>query len=340
VAPPTRKRKKRFLDGCITNAYARVVLDLRRLAALRAVAQYGTISAAARSLHFTAPAVSQQLAALEREAGTALLDRSGRSVRLTDAGTVLAAHAEVLLGQMDAAEAAIATARGARSGSVRIAAFPTAMGTLVAEAIQALAVGEPLIDVRGIEAEPEVALPLLRTDQVDIAVVHHYDLVPRTLPETAVATTILSEPMFVALPADHRRAGSSQIRLGSLRTERWIAPNIGNACYELVQRACGAAGFVPELVVQSTDYGSTLAMVGRGVGVALVPALAVEHVDLAGVVLRPLVTPLHRHIHVLTTARARTAGACAAVADSLAAAGARRYSNSPSGGSMTTTPSR
>jgi DNA-binding transcriptional LysR family regulator len=179
-------------------------------------------------------------------------------------------------------------------------------------------------DVRAVEAEPDVALPMLRTDQVDVAVVHHYDLVPRAFPDTAALTTILSEPMFVVLPDGHPRAASRQIRLRSLRDERWIAPNLGNACYELVQRACGAAGFVPDLVAQSTDYSSTVALVRLGVGLALVPALAFEHIDLTGIALRPLTTPFHRHIHVLVTPRARATGAGAALVDALQAAGAAR----------------
>jgi DNA-binding transcriptional LysR family regulator len=296
------------------------MLDVRRLQALHAVAQHGSISAAARALHFTAPAVSQQLSALERETGAVLLTRTGRSVELTAAGRLLAAHADVVLDQLAIAEAALdATAQAA--GTVRLGAFPTAIATIVAVAAGALASSDPLVELRVHEAEPDRVDELWRSGAIDLAVVHHYDLVPRRAVDRTVSRPLFDEEMVLALPAGHPLADRPTIGLHTLKGERWIAPCLGNACHELVQRACGAARFVPDIVAQCTDYRAMLSLVGSGLGIALVPPLGIDGA-LRGVALRDLDEPIRRYVHVQSHVHPTAAGA--AVIDALVTAATRR----------------
>jgi DNA-binding transcriptional LysR family regulator len=299
------------------------VLDLRRLQALHALAQHGTIRAAADALHFTPAAVSQQLTALERETGTSLLVRTGRSIRLNEAGRTLAAHAEILLRQVSQAESALAAASGPTSGTVRLAAFPSAIATFVADAVGALRSTHPLIEVTVAEAEPEVAEPMLRANQVDLAVMHHYDLIPRSYPPGSPPILLLDEPMYVALPAAHALAGRRSISLRALRNEPWIVPAQALTCLELVERACGAAGFVPRPAARCTEYGAVLSLVGHGVGVALVPALALSTRSLDGVAVRTLARPIRRHTTAVVEPLAQASIAVSAVLEALVAAGAR-----------------
>jgi DNA-binding transcriptional LysR family regulator len=295
------------------------MLDVRRLQALHAVARHGSISAAARALHFTAPAVSQQLSALERETGAALLNRTGRSVELTAAGRLLAAHADVVLDQLAIAEAALdATVQA--SGTVRLGAFPTAIATVVATAAGALAASDPLVDLRVHEAEPDRVDELWRKGAIDVAVVHHYDFVPRRSVDRTLTQPLFDETMLLALSSDHPLAERQSIELHTLKAERWIVPCLGNACYELVQRACGAARFVPDVVAQCTDHRAMLSLVGSGLGIALVPPLAIDNAP-RGVALRALADPIRRYVHLQS--HVHPTAACSAVIDALVSAAAR-----------------
>ena len=278
-----------------------LVLDVRKLQALQAVARHGSITAAARSLNFTAPAVSQQLAALERDTDAVLFERTARSIRLTDAGVLLAAHADIVLAQLDAATSALAERR-TPSGPLRIAAFPTAISSVLAPALHALHQIHPGVEATVTEAEPELAERLMRAGRIDVAIVHSYDLVPRSVADAVEFEPLFDEPMMVILPARHLPAPaesrSGPIDLATLRDRRWVMPTIGTTCHELVQRACGAAGFVPVVAAQCTDYASAVALVRAGVGPALVPAVALEERSLDGLDVRATRVPLLRYVSV------------------------------------------
>src|SRR5919202_6390909 len=154
------------------------MLDVRRLQMLRAVAREGSLSAAARSLGYTQPAVSHHIARLEEEVGTALLTRLGRGVRLTDAGAALVEHTDAVLTRLGAAEEEVAAIAGLRAGRVRLAAFPSASATLMAGALSRLRTGHPGVEVSFEEAEPEDALPLLREGELDLVLGFSYAAVP------------------------------------------------------------------------------------------------------------------------------------------------------------------
>lgn len=246
--------------------------------------------------------MSQQLAALEREAGVRLLERRGRRLALTPAGELLVTHAEVILGDLAAAEADLAALRGGPAGAVRVAAFPSAARTLLPYVWRRA--GPAL---RMVEQEPEVSVEALRRGEVDVAVAHAYTLLPRVVPDTLRRYPLLGDAVLLALPvpvADrHGLAEGAPARLDGFAAEPWLVPNTGVSCYEMIQRACGAAGFVPTVVAQATDFSVLAALVAAGAGVALVPRMALP-ADTRGLSLHPLARPVTREVFALTPAGA------------------------------------
>ncbi len=178
------------------------MLDVRRLRVLHAVSAYGSVTAAAAALGYTAPAVSQQLAALEREVGMRLTERVGRGIELTPAADILVAHADALLARLDAAESDLAALREEISGRVALAAFPSAAAAIVPTAWAALARSAPQVRIDLVEMEPEESLPAVLRGELDIAVAHCYDLMPRPLDPLFERRDLLTDPVLVALRAD------------------------------------------------------------------------------------------------------------------------------------------
>ena len=236
------------------------MLDVRRLRVLREVAVRGSVKGAAEALHMTGPAVSQQIAALERESGTTVVEREGRSVRLTAAGLTLVAHTETILAQLEAAEADLAAGEARFGGALRVAAFPT-FAVLLGPLVRELGEAMPQVRIGVRELEPEDGLAAVRLGEVEIAIVHEYDRVPRRAEESLQATPLLREPLLVALPAGHPRAGPG-VRLRDLAAERrWIVPPAGLTCRQEVVRMCAAAGFEPNVASEAYGYDVTLALV-------------------------------------------------------------------------------
>ncbi|MFI7035112.1 LysR family transcriptional regulator [Microbispora rosea] len=253
-------------------APAAPMLDVRRLRLLRELAYRGTIAAVAEALTFTPSAVSQQLAALEREAGVALLERTGRRVALTPAGVALVRHAEAVLERLEQAAAELAAARGDLSGTVRIGAFPTATRAILPSALAALAHSHQGLDPMVDEVDPAEVAPRLRAGELDVALVHEYDFVPAE-PDLALdAVPLLEEPMYLATIRPVSGEGDAA-RLLACREEPWIASTPGTLCHAMTVRACQAAGFSPRVRHHIDDFATVLAMVAVGQGVALVPEL-------------------------------------------------------------------
>jgi DNA-binding transcriptional LysR family regulator len=282
------------------------LLDVRRLRLLRDLSVYGTVSATAQALHLTGPAVSQQLAALEREAGLPLLEKHGRKLRLTSAGSRLVAHADVILGRLAAADADLAALRGSRGGTVRVAAFPSAARVLLPRVWRLLAdAGNGRPELRVIEAEPDPATAALRHGEADVAIVHAYSLLPRDLPPGCESQHLADEPVLLALHPDEaaRRglAAGQPADLAGFAHAAWLMPGPETSCHELIQRACGAAGFVPAPIARATDFSVLTALVAAGAGVALVPRMALP-TSTDGVSLHPLTSPVTRTISALTRA--------------------------------------
>jgi len=248
------------------------MLDVRRLRVLHAVSAYGSVTAAAAALGYSAPAVSQQLAALEREVGMRLTERAGRGVELTPAAHILVGHTDALLARLDAAEADLAALRDQIAGRVTLAAFPSAAASLVPAAWTALADSAPQVRLDLTEMEPEESLPAVLRGETDVAVAHEYDLLPRPLDPLFERRELLDDPVVLAIPADY--AVDGPVPLATLAGQPFLAPRPATSCAEMIQRACARAGFVPRVVARASDFQVLLSLVAVGAGVTLVPGLA------------------------------------------------------------------
>ncbi|WP_406313701.1 LysR family transcriptional regulator [Streptosporangium sp. NBC_01639] len=246
------------------------MLDVRRLRLLRELAYRGTIAAVAEAMTFTPSAVSQQLAALEREAGVALLERTGRRVRLTPAGVALVGHAEAVLERLEQASAELAAAHAGLAGSVRVGAFPTATRTILPAALAALGRDHPGLEPMVDEIDPAEVAPRLRAGDLDVALVHEYDFVPAVTDLALETEPLLEEPMYLASGSP---CGGEDDSLAGRRDAAWIASSPGTLCHTMTVRACQAAGFAPRVRHHIDDFATVLAMVAVGQGVALVPEL-------------------------------------------------------------------
>jgi DNA-binding transcriptional LysR family regulator len=298
------------------------MLDVRRLRLLRELGRLGTIAAVAQAFSYTPSAVSQQLSALEREAGVPLTRHVGRRVALTPAGAELAARTEPVLALLEEAAAALAAARSELAGELRIGAFPTAVRTLLPAALVALGTAHPRLELLVTELDPAGVPDALRTGALDIALVHEYDYVPAE-PDPALHTEpLLAETIYLASAAElpGPQAGPQAGLLGQCADRPWIAASPGTLCHQMAERLCHAAGFRPRIRHHADDFATVLALVAAGQGVALVPELALAE-DQPGVVLSPL--PARRR--TLIACRRGTAGhpAISACADALKAAAAR-----------------
>jgi DNA-binding transcriptional LysR family regulator len=247
------------------------VLDVRRLRVLREVARCGSFARAADSLSYTPSAVSQQIAALERESGTRLLERRTRGVVLTEAGQTLVEHASLILGQLDAAEAALDELAELKRGRLRMASFATAGATVLPRAVDAFRARHPAIELAVQQANPSQSVERLRAGLIDLALVVDLDPVPA---EGVEVIHLLDDPVQLALHRDHPLAGEEPVRLEALRNETWIDVPRLTSGGKVLARACERAGFEPKVAFESDDYTAIQELVGAGVGVALLPELA------------------------------------------------------------------
>ena len=299
-----------------------MLLNTNRLRILREVAERGTIAAAAEALYLTPPAVSHQLATLESEVGVALLERTARSVRLTDAGRRLVAHAEVILADCEAALADVAALAGEVSGSVRISVFQTAAQSIALPALAELSRSCPNLDLSIRELEPSYALPALRAGDLDVALSHEWDFVPLAPDPAITRYDLLDEPIVVLLPKAHPLA-SAPVRLKDLAHERWCIASESAISRKAVQRAAQAAGFEPDVILESNYFRAIGAAVEAGLGVGLAPLMT----DLRGldIVIRPLAEPpMSRRIFAAVRAGSGESPAIRTVLDAMLAAAAAR----------------
>jgi DNA-binding transcriptional LysR family regulator len=273
------------------------MLDVKRLRVLREVAAHGSFSAAAEALAYTQSAVSQQIAALEREAGTVLVDRNARGVKLTDAGEALVRHADAILARLADAEAELEAIAGLRGGRLRLVAFPSAGATLAPRAVAAFRERHPAVDITLIPGEPEDGIAALKAGETDIALLIESGF--ETCHDPAIERTpIMEDPMYALLPAGHPLAERRRLRLDDLRDDSWIMGPPVTTCpdSEILLRACQGAGFEPRIAFNSDDYLAIQGFVAAGMGVSLIPDLALLAVR-DDVVVRQLRTrPPVRHI--------------------------------------------
>jgi DNA-binding transcriptional LysR family regulator len=277
------------------------MLDVRKLRLLRELAHRETIAAVAEALSYTPSAVSQQLAALEREAGVPLLRRTGRRVVLTPAGAALAERTEQILALLEQASGALAATRAGLAGPLRIGAFPTAVRTILPAALVALGRDHPDLELMVTELDPAAVPAALRSGALDVALIHDYDYVPAE-PDPALDTEpLLEEAIYLASSA---AAGAAQAPgaagaaepgrdpVWGCRDAPWIVGSPDTLCHAMAVRACQAAGFTPRIRHHADDFATVLALVAAGQGVALVPQLGATGATgpPGGVTLTPLPT--------------------------------------------------
>ena len=279
------------------------MLDLDRLRALSAVATYGSVSAAADVLHVTTSAVSQQVAKLERETGQKLLERNGRGVRLTDAATLLASHAERILAMVEEAESDLEAQRGEVVGELALSVFPTAARGLVPAALRALGRRHPRLTVTLREQEPHMAVPLAVGGEIDLGVVQDWFNVPLAIPDGLVKAPLVDDVADLALPAGHPLAARPVVDLGELCGDSWIAASPGAICRDWLVHTLRSAGLEPRIAHTADEYATQLALVAAGLGSAIVPRLGrcdiPEGVHIVAV--RPSLT---RHVYAIWRAEA------------------------------------
>ncbi|MEU7664117.1 LysR family transcriptional regulator [Streptomyces lincolnensis] len=250
------------------------MIDLRRLHVLRAVAHYGTVTAAARALHFTTSAASQQIRQLARDLEVDLLEPQGRGVRLTPAAESLLAHADAIQARWEQAELDLRADRGEPGGPLRVCGFPVAISVLLAPMAVRLRERYARLAVRIQESGVPESFDLLFEGEVDLAVVEATPHNPPLSDARFDQQPLLDDPFDLVVPEGHRLAGRERVGLADAAREAWIAPVPDSPCRPHVLSACGEAGFSPDVVHHALDWNVTAHLVAHGLGVALVPRLA------------------------------------------------------------------
>ena len=309
------------------------MIEARHLRVLRAVAATGSFSAAARELGCTQPAVSQQMKALEQTAGTALLVRTGREMRLTQAGEALVRHAAGILAGLAAAEEEVAAIAGLRAGRVRLVSFPSGTSALVPAALAGMRAAHPGIQVSLVEAEPPRSVEMLRAGDCEIALAFRYPGAgvggrPEGGEEPApgepeaegeweglVAHPLLRDRLVGLVPEDRPLGSDGRVAVADLAAEPWIAgcPR----CRRHLVEVCESAGFTPRIDFATDDHPAVIGLVAAGLGVAVLPELALESVRPKGVRRLRVEPAVEREIVALTLPDLARVPAVAAMLDRL-----------------------
>src|SRR5919202_2656931 len=305
------------------------MLDVTRLRVIDAVARHGSVTSAARELHYSQPSVTHHLARLEAETGAQLLQRVGRGIRLTQAGQLLADRAAEIIGRIDAAAAELSAHAGLTAGRVRLAGFSSAIGSLVPRAVAALARRHPGLQISLIDTHPPEALELLRTGKIEVAIIFRYD---ETEAEPAGVRLhhLVDDPLYL-LSARRGR------KLPALRDATWIAGC--DRCRSHLLSLCAHAGFEPRIGYTSDDMVVMQALVAAGLGVTTMPGLALGDPRAKGIVASELLGS-QRHIYAATYGAPPDPPAVAALLSALAeAATSTTSSEAPSSATRTSSTS-
>ncbi|MFY7068125.1 LysR family transcriptional regulator [Nocardiopsis changdeensis] len=250
------------------------MIDLRRLRVLRAVAHYGTVTAAAEALHMTTSAASQQIRLLAGELGVPLLEPRGRGVRLTPAAHDLLTHADDITARWEQAEIQIRGLGTEPAGLLRVACFPVVMSRLLAPMAARLSADHPRLDVRLTETEPGPALDLLFQGEVELAVIEAAPGVPPPTDTRFDQTPLLDDVLDLVVPHGHPLADLTEVPLAQAADQTWVLPPPDTTCHAHAMSACGAAGFTPHGPHRAREWSAVAALVAHGLGVALIPRLA------------------------------------------------------------------
>jgi DNA-binding transcriptional LysR family regulator len=304
------------------------MLHVGRLRVLCEVARRGSFSGAAEALSYTQSAVSQAIARLEAETGAILIVRDRSGVRPTAAGASLVEHAEAIFVRIEVAETQLAAVLGIRAGRLRMASFPSAGATLMPQAIARFRAAHPDVALTLAEGEPEDIAPRLRAGEFDLALLFDFPGASERHGARLRTQLLLEDPLLVALPAEHALADKRALTLADLRAEDWVQTSESSPCARHVVRSCLAAGFEPNVTFESDDYETVQGLVASGVGVALIPRLALTRVH-SGVVVRALAPkPPSRRVVAATLTAAGVAPAAGTMIEILTEV-ADRYTDHP-----------
>ncbi len=298
-----------------------MAIDPRLVLVLKTVVACGSISAGARALGWTQPAVTSQIRSLERSVGLPLLLRRSTGIIPTEAGQTLLDHAAAISAHLDAAATQLDDLRNCRSGTVRLAAFPSIMATLIPQAMRLMSesVQEPRderpssssphhdpsnhssfegIQTRLVEAEPDEAIALLQADETDLAVVFTYaDTVPLTASDGFERRLITTEPVSLIVPPNHRLAGKANLTLSDLADDDWVAGC--QRCREHLVTAARHAGFEPRITFETDDYVVVQSLVSQGLAVSVLPHMALTAYRSPAVMVRSAPDLTERRIEAL-----------------------------------------
>ncbi|MGW3043953.1 LysR family transcriptional regulator [Kitasatospora sp. NPDC001159] len=279
------------------------MMDLGRLRALHAVAVHGSVGGAAVALGFTPSAVSQQIAKLERETRTVLLEKQGRGVVLTDAARELAATAQAVLGLVEQAQVRLEEQRGRAVGRLLVAAFATGARGLMPGVLAELRRRCPELDVRLLESDPYPAAELVARGEVDLALVQDWPSVPLPVQEGLARLDLGTDPVDLLLPDGDELAALDAVPVERLCGQRWISVPPGNICHDWLVRTLREAGEEPDVHYQVGDFETQIALVAAGLGMAVVPRLGRGPLP-PGVAARPVASQPHRRVFALWRAQA------------------------------------
>ncbi len=294
------------------------MLDIRRLQVLAAVVDTGSVTAAATRLGYTPSSISQQLSTLERETGVPLFEKNGRGIRATDAGLLLAEHAATILRGVEEAERAVEDLREGRTGRVRVMSFTSAGDSLLPAAVAHLRETHPGLYVATTIGETDQALQMLRDNLLDLALVLEPFGRGEEPHDDLVRLHLLDDPYRAMLPEGHPLAADDTVELTDLAAYDWVAALGGNGfCRDDTVDLCRRAGFSPRFVAHAVEFPAAQAYVATGIGVGLVPELALGAVH-AGVVIRPLRRPTEpRHVWIVSRPAVAQSPSVLAMVDAL-----------------------
>lgn len=307
------------------------MFNLNRLRILREVASRGSITGAAEALYMSPSGVSQQMATLEREAGVDLLERAGRSVRLTPAGERLVEHTERVLAVLEEAQADVDEVAHGVAGRVHTCAFPTAARALLVPALARLSARYPRLQLKMVDLEPEESIPLLKTGDLDILLTYEFDKMPIREDPGLERIVLMSEPMAIALPVSHPLA-AGPVRIADFRDDQWIVGRDGSPFLEVQVRVSNEAGYQPRVDLHSNDFQVILAAVEAGLGVALVPPMG-RFAEYPGVAFRqPVDIEVRRRILAVIRRGSSGSPAVAAAIETIRGVARERAASSPFAG--------
>lgn len=305
-----------YIAASQTSTYTSVMLDTRQIRTFHQVVHDGSFSGAAKSLGYTQPAISQQMRALEHAVGTPLFRRQARRLDLTEAGTLLARHAETILADLSAAENQVAAIRHLDAGRVRVCTFPSANATIIATASALLRETNPGLRVELLEAEPPESLELLWGGKCDIALAFSYAGLSNVENEFPFdVTALLDDRMEVILPSGHPFSRRQSLVLSDLAEETWIAGC--QRCRTSFVHACSEAGFEPRIACTTDDSLAVQSLVLAGIGIAMMPSLSLSFLRHPGLVSRPLRKGVHRTVSAYTLPVSTPIPAVSAMVDTL-----------------------